>query len=474
MKTLLVKQSRPDGVTKIWKVKPSQSPCTFGTARIAGLGSIDSNLTSFEGVFQLTEEGWTYVDTNPQHIEGNQTRPLEPGTQIDFEHSRLEFQILEKDHDPLRSLENFTSRPLGPEGAQLFLVTHKNRLVRSEILSPRQKFNLRELSPAVEIESKSSADWIRQDFEDYRVHQKSVSLEDVGALQKIKSDDFFDNETKKPLATAFLLALILGVALILTPKKPTPLVANLPQEPQKMLVKIEQLKNRRQAERKAAVIEQKEQEKAGGGQGRVGGLLKSFSAGRISHLVGKISAGAAVSKTLVIQSGPQAGTSVSGRALAALGKEKGSDRDWGAEGAVAGHGISTLGKAGGRDLRGLGGLAAGKTGKGGVGLIEDESEVSGGLDRDIIAEYIKKQVGHILACYERQLSARKDLGGKVSVKFTIGGQGTVEAQNILESTMGDASVEGCILNRVAKWIFPAPTGGTKVIVTYPFLFKSTN
>ena len=128
----------------------------------------------------------------------------------------------------------------------------------------------------------------------------------------------------------------------------------------------------------------------------------------------------------------------------------------------------------GGSASGMGGLAAGGTGSGGVGLIEEEGEITGGLDREIIAQYIKSKLGQILYCYERQLSAKPDLFGKVAVKFTIGPSGQVEQQLIGDTTLKNATVEGCILNRVAAWKFPAPQGGTRVLVTYPFLFKSTN
>ncbi len=107
-------------------------------------------------------------------------------------------------------------------------------------------------------------------------------------------------------------------------------------------------------------------------------------------------------------------------------------------------------------------------------MIEDESEIIGGLDREVIAQYIKTQLGQILYCYERQLSASPDLYGKIAVKFTIAGSGQVETQSINDTTLKNHSVGNCILNKVSKWKFPEPRGGTKVLVTYPFLFKSTN
>lgn len=474
MKTLVVTQHRQDGVQKVWKVTPSQSPCTFGTARISGVRSIDEGLMPFEGVFQLTENGWLYIDINSKHVENNKTCQLKAGTQIKFDQSSVKFEVFEKTYNHIQSFDKFAGTNSGTQTFQLFVLTFQGKFIRSEVKEMNEIFRLSECSPAISVPVQKSTDWVKQNFENYVVQQKTVKLEDAGPLAKMAQSDFIDEETKKPMVVGLSIALVLGLLFLLLPKTKEQIIAVIPKEPQKMIVKIDQLKNRKQAEKKAQIIEQTEQKKLAGGGGKVGGLLKSFSAGRISNLVGKVSAGAVASKNVIIQQGVVAGSGPSGRALSAIGKETGSNKDWGADSKGSGVGVNTVGKGGGRSLAGLGGLAAGRTGMGGVGLIEDEGEVSGGLDRDIIAEYIKSQIGHILACYERQLSARKDLGGKVSVKFTISGVGSVETQNITESTMKDTTVEGCILNRVAKWTFPAPTGGTKVIVTYPFLFKSTN
>jgi len=210
------------------------------------------------------------------------------------------------------------------------------------------------------------------------------------------------------------------------------------------------------------------------GGNKVANMMKSVTGGRISQLLGKVSAQAAKSGNIVIAQGVKAGSGASGRALAGLGKIERSGRDWGTEGNGNGVRISTAGRGGGGSASGMGGLAAGGTGSGGVGLIEEEGEITGGLDREIIAQYIKSQLGQILYCYERQLSANPDLFGKVAIKFTISPSGAVEKQNIGDTTLKNATVEGCILNRVAAWKFPAPQGGTRVLVTYPFLFKSTN
>jgi TonB family protein len=156
-------------------------------------------------------------------------------------------------------------------------------------------------------------------------------------------------------------------------------------------------------------------------------------------------------------------------------------RNWGQEAqgtaGVGGQGVNLQGLKGIGDGSGAG--AAGHPsghglGSSGVEMLEDGKEIGGGLDREVIAQYIKSQIGQILYCYERQLSANPDLYGKVAVRFTIGSSGKVETQRIGQSTLRNTAVEGCILQQVARWQFPVPEGGTKVNVTYPFLFKSTN
>jgi hypothetical protein len=136
-------------------------------------------------------------------------------------------------------------------------------------------------------------------------------------------------------------------------------------------------------------------------------------------------------------------------------------------------GIGTGGKGGGSGGYKAGsGLGTGSVGNGEVGLDDTESVIEGGLDREVIAAIIRDHLGQIRYCYERQLSANPELYGKVKVKFSIDGQCVVGDQSVAETTLKNALVEECILRRIATWGFPKPKGGTRVLVSYPFLFKS--
>ena len=136
--------------------------------------------------------------------------------------------------------------------------------------------------------------------------------------------------------------------------------------------------------------------------------------------------------------------------------------------------MATVGKGTGASgsLRGSGSLSAGGVGTANVGIVEEETEVRGGLAREVIAQTIQGYLGQIRYCYERQLSAQPDLYGKVIVNFTISGNGKVGAQQISSTTLKNSLVEGCILRRISGWRFPTPEGGTSVVVKYPFMFRS--
>lgn len=130
--------------------------------------------------------------------------------------------------------------------------------------------------------------------------------------------------------------------------------------------------------------------------------------------------------------------------------------------------------------RGAGGLAAkgnlnrisGIGGKVGMDILDAEADVEGGLDPEVIAQFIRARLGEILYCYERQLSINPALYGKVTTQFLIGSGGQVEIARVTQTSLKNASVESCVTQRIQKWKFPTPKGGSQVSVTYPFLFKN--
>lgn len=98
--------------------------------------------------------------------------------------------------------------------------------------------------------------------------------------------------------------------------------------------------------------------------------------------------------------------------------------------------------AGGYGTKGRGGGQAGYgklslTGSSGAMPIPlgQEASVARGLDKDMIAAVIQKNMGQIRFCYEQGLQSDAKLSGRVAIDFTIGGNGLVKVAGIENTTL---------------------------------------
>jgi hypothetical protein len=131
-----------------------------------------------------------------------------------------------------------------------------------------------------------------------------------------------------------------------------------------------------------------------------------------------------------------------------------------------GGGYGTKGKGGGQ--AGYGSLSlVGSSGAAPVPLGK-EAIVGGGLDRDLIADVINRNLGQVRFCYEQGLQGNPGLAGRVAVQFVIGGNGIVKSAGVESTSLNSKLVEDCIVGRLRSWKFPLPEGGVDVKVSYPF------
>ncbi len=93
---------------------------------------------------------------------------------------------------------------------------------------------------------------------------------------------------------------------------------------------------------------------------------------------------------------------------------------------------------------------------------------SGTLDPASIQAVVKSRLPEIRRCYERGKMDEPDLKGRVTVKISVSATGAVSSSTIETSTLGNGRVESCIIDAVQGWRFPAPTGGTFAVISYPF------
>jgi hypothetical protein len=136
---------------------------------------------------------------------------------------------------------------------------------------------------------------------------------------------------------------------------------------------------------------------------------------------------------------------------------------------------------------GLGGLGLGKTtdpdklgqlGKIGVGkkttpTVQLEPVTVGDGMRDVIRRVMLRNKNAMRYCYELGLRTNPNLAGTARVKFTIGPDGAVMIASLEPtSTLDDPEVGACLVKATRRLVFPKPTGGAPITITYPLAFQS--
>jgi tetratricopeptide (TPR) repeat protein len=92
-----------------------------------------------------------------------------------------------------------------------------------------------------------------------------------------------------------------------------------------------------------------------------------------------------------------------------------------------------------------------------------------GLPREVIERIVRQNFGRFRLCYEGGLRNNPNLQGRVSTRFVIGRQGSVENVANAGSDLPDASVVACVVRSFAGLSFPVPESGV-VTVTFPVMF----
>lgn len=480
MGLLLVKERLKNGHSKTWKIDNHKQAYSWGRSSQADLVSINPSNPAFIGVIEFRGNTWKL--NLFERIQGVDSLEVELAgkTRLQFNDQEVEFEHVEQKENLLESLRKLSPVSDFKTAWQIAIATANGVILSTKIDRATVPMSLETPAGSVDLQPLQSTELetIKSDF--YTIYRRLIQQEDLSHLKKFHVGGQMDPESKRIVLGGSALIALLALAALLVPKpqkiQTQEFVAEV-KAPVIMKLPKETMKRKQEVQRAPTSIPQQTvgEKQANAGANKNTSMFKTSDvSGRISKLLSKVSAQAARTNNVVLtKNGVVAGTGPSGRALAALGNVERPGSNWGSAN-KGDYGVSTVGGKNGKGTAGFGTLSGGSAGKAGVGLIEEETEVSGGLDRDIIAQYIKSQLGQILQCYERELPAKPELFGKVAVRFTISSSGAVEAQNIGDNTLKNATVEGCILNKVAKWKFPSPKGGTKVLVTYPFLFKSTN
>lgn len=478
-------------------INAEQKMATVGSSRNADMSLLGPEVSGLHAAFEFTNERWILADLCSESGTWIHKKPIveaeiDGATVIHIGGHQLKAtpHVLDRDlfAKPLSS-------PTDGEQFQQVVVLKSGFVVRSLLLPPGATYTFEHEGKANALPAATSDSWMEHEFGDVVVKQRLTRSSAIKESPQAAISRSFEPGVHGTIISSIIIFFLIFLGLLLAPQKPIDdMKLTLPEQNQYTRMIYDGQKARAhklQAEKFQKLLRGQvdggvNKPAPGGDQGtqKPGGekttgarVINNLKAAGLGALIGKISQRASKNAILLQAAGVAPNAKNSGQALGTGGGGALDKLGGGAAGGGASHkigGVGTLGKGGGSsDYRGAGALARGTVGTADVGIVDEETEVEGGLDKDVISRYIQSQLGQIRYCYERQLSANPDLYGKILVKFTIGSVGSVVAQTIGNSSLNNAMVEGCILRRIAGWQFPQPKGGTNVLVTYPFLFKST-
>ncbi len=453
--------------------------------RIAGAAASGCHL-----VVHYKEPHWIVSDVSGNHqAKLDQKNFIEEKisklTKIQIGENEITVQAFQKSVE-LYKEANFSGRL---EQHQI-IVLSKGRVIVSKILPANVPFRYFDGDQEHLLVPPNGSAWKETAIGPRVIRQRLIPLQEKAATSGFE----FDQDLKKPLLALIALVLVLTGIVMLIPKSKIEAEPVLTKNMRDMIFNAKTVKKKREESKKALA----QMMKAGGNANqktsashtaavtpqesnapkanpKTAAAINNLRSSGLSALIGKIAKRANKQGVLVQGSGVTADQANSGSAIFSIGKATvggggGAAKD---SSTFKLGGVATLGKGGGSgNFKEGTALQGGSVGKADVSFIDEETVVEGGLDRDAIADVIKRNIGQVRYCYERQLSSRPDLYGKVLVKFNITAEGTVVEAHVDNSTLKNAMVEGCIIRRIGDWKFPLPKGGTQVRVSYPFLFKA--
>ncbi len=478
------------------RVTPKRKIFVIGSSPEADLRIGGDSILGCHAVLQYQGPNWVLrslaIDGATVRVNGQDTVEaiLDPSieTVIEIGSHRIDLFAKKRAETLFHHSSTTTAGPLTLH--QIVVSSVGGKVIKTSVLSAKDSFRYHDGEKVTKFAAPSSGEWIETPVGKKIIRQRLVSAQEAATLEKMT----IDGDMKKAVGAAVLLMFLLLGSVFLIPKPSEKPMMALDQKSIDMIFNADAIKKKRveakkvtQAAKQRAggsnevqeaptqVVSQPDQSMAPTKSAKATAALTSIRNSGLSALVGKIAKRANKNGILIATQGTTADNKNAGRAFFSNGT---STTGGGGAAATAGEGyrlggIATRGKGGGATgVRDGTGLSGGTVGTGDVAMVDEETVIEGGLDRDVIADVIKRNLGQIRYCYERQLSSNPDLYGKLLVKFTIDAGGGVLEPKIDNSTMKSSLVEGCVLRRLAGWKFPLPKGGTQVRVSYPFLFKA--
>lgn len=486
-KTQIILKHKNSKIERTYKIDPHQNVFTIGSSRNVDLKITGTDVSPIHASIEKRNDSW-YI--NDLSVEGglwiNQESIVEKEVNKDItvRLGQHEFDLKVIPINP--GYYNFDERRNLTGDIHEIVVKMNGKIHHVHHRAKTEPFFIKTGVGVLKLDAPTSTSWSEKKVGEFTVRQRLIPQKDYLSTQ----EEFSFYNMKSYHIYSILGILLLLLAAVFYPREPkisTP--ENLEQNRFSQIIYNAKIVQEKRKQSKA--IAQKKESPSQGAEGAKGEVAKSpqvrgatektvkaisqIKASGLQKLLGRISQRAnSTGVQVVAQPGGKNSNAAGLTNTSIIGNEnvgavKGTGTTYGIQG------VGTEGKGGGgQGYKGIGQLAQGNIGQGSsVGMLDEEADVTGGMDKDAIAEVIRKNIGQIRFCYERRLVANPSLYGKVVVLFTIQDGGTVLQPKVAQSTLSDDVVEGCILRRLASWKFPSPPAGMSVQVTYPFLFKST-
>jgi outer membrane biosynthesis protein TonB len=98
---------------------------------------------------------------------------------------------------------------------------------------------------------------------------------------------------------------------------------------------------------------------------------------------------------------------------------------------------------------------------------------SGNIDQDAVRRAIEKYMGKIRYCYEKALLSKPSMSGGLRLEWKVNPGGRASGIKVVQSSLNDGTLHGCVSNVISTIPFPNPKGGPAT-VAYPFNFTPFN
>lgn len=106
------------------------------------------------------------------------------------------------------------------------------------------------------------------------------------------------------------------------------------------------------------------------------------------------------------------------------------------------------------------------------GLLSASVAFAGTRYQEDIRLKVKEHLNDVKMCYDDSLKKNPKIKGKVLVDWTINDKGAVTSVSINKekTTLMDAEVQKCIVEKFNTWSFPPAPTGESVTISFPFTF----